>query len=143
MGILEDAKKNLGYEGKVAQRVARLHPGWGEESSLDDCFKMFKELRATMEVGNEFLGEADCFVCGKHHIYDIFEVSLNGVVVPLGNDCIDNINFIEGTGDFKQVKRDFLYNKTKSLFLAGQLAAKDIRRFRIMQAHRRRRGEAI
>lgn len=145
-GLATNRKKNRGYEAKVALKVALLVVGSDAaeiesiQENLEHRFNEFRRVRRTMVVNAEHRGEAECALCGKLHIADIFDVTFDGTEVPVGSDCIDNINFIEGNGDFADVKREFLWTTTSAKFLAGQLTAEEVRRFRITKAHRARQG---
>jgi len=135
----EKSHRNLGYEAKVALRVARFHPKAPDEQNLRDNvklrFQLFKDLRSGMKVENPHSGEADCAVCGKHHIRDIYDVRLkDGRVIPLGDDCIENIGFIEGDGFFK-ARRDAAYlNRVEGAIADGSISKEEMRRWNIRKA---------
>ena len=131
--------RNLGYEAKVALRVARFHPEAPEEAVLRadvaERFRLFKEVRKDMKVEGEHFGETECTVCGKHHIHDIFDVRLaDGTVIPLGDDCIENIGYITGDGFFK-ARRDNAYKaRVEGAISNGSISKEELRRYRIRLA---------
>ena len=129
--------RNLGYEAKVALRVARMHPNAPSEEQLRTNLKLrfatFFAVRKDMKVLEEHEGESDCAICGKHHIRNIHDVAIGSTkqVVTIGDDCIDNISFVVGDGFFADRKEVAYSREVEKALKKGTLSKEAARRYRI------------
>lgn len=126
---------NLGYEAKVALRVALLHPNAPPEDALRDDidlrFATFLATRRMMRVVSGAYRHDECRACGKHHIHTVFDVQIGNQTVPVGEDCIHNISYIVGDGYF-QTRREIAYAEAiEKEIAAGTVSKEALRRHRI------------
>jgi len=127
--------KNLGYEGKIASRIAKLHPSNPSKETLKDLqvrFRLFKEVRDSMSVVDVHPGNGKCYCCGKLHLNSIHVVQVYGsATVTIGADCIDNISYVVGDGLF-QVRKDLAYGTAVEKAVSDGTVSKEThRRYKI------------